>query len=348
MQEVIQVNQEIPNPVAPYVETNPVSVVLDANLRTRFFAEIEAAVSEFEPNLTTKKGRDEVASFAYKIARTKTAIDEAGKKLNEDARKQIGVVDAARKEARDTLDKLRDLARKPLDEWEAKEAARKAKIKEVTEFLDRCRIILATDTSEEIASRIDGVKAVDGDEFADAKASTLECLTAAHARIVQEELDRAELAKLRAAEEERQRVEAEKAAEEQRAKAEAERIAREEQATKDRIAAAEKRAAEEATAKAQAEAERLAAEERAKAQAEIDRVNSEKRKLEQAEADRVAAEKKAADEAEARAKDREHRSKVMCAAKTAIMDATKIDEATAKAIVLAIVGGSIPNVSIKF
>ncbi|WP_277750417.1 hypothetical protein [Croceibacterium ferulae] len=42
--------------------------------------------------MTTAKGRKAIASLAAKVARTKTAIDDAGKKLNEEARAKINAV----------------------------------------------------------------------------------------------------------------------------------------------------------------------------------------------------------------------------------------------------------------
>ena len=85
---------------------------------------IEDEARSHAPDLSTKKGRDAIASLAYKIAKSKTALDEAGKALNEDARAQINAVDAERRKVRDRLDKLKDEIRAPLTAWEAEEAAR--------------------------------------------------------------------------------------------------------------------------------------------------------------------------------------------------------------------------------
>jgi hypothetical protein len=87
-------------------------------------ARIEAEVRSHVPDLTTAKGRKEIASLAHKVSRSKTALDDAGKALNEEARAQINAVDAERRKVRDRLDALRDEARAPLDKWEADEAAR--------------------------------------------------------------------------------------------------------------------------------------------------------------------------------------------------------------------------------
>lgn len=44
-------------------------------------ARIEAEVRSHVPDVTTKRGRDAIASLAYKVARSKTTLDEAGKSL---------------------------------------------------------------------------------------------------------------------------------------------------------------------------------------------------------------------------------------------------------------------------
>ena len=76
-------------------------------------ARIEAEVRAHVPDTSTNKGREAIKSLAYKVSRSKTMLDDAGKALNEDARRQINLVDASRKNIRDRLDALRDEARGP-------------------------------------------------------------------------------------------------------------------------------------------------------------------------------------------------------------------------------------------
>lgn len=83
--------------------------------------EIEAKARSFVADASTTKGRKEIASMAFAVARTKTALDDAGKNLVAERKKVIGLVDAERKKARDRLDALRDEVRRPLDEWEQAE-----------------------------------------------------------------------------------------------------------------------------------------------------------------------------------------------------------------------------------
>lgn len=356
------------------VSANPGLVLLDQERFNQFYEAIKQETDKLVPDLTTEKGRKEIASMAFKVAKTKTAIDAAGKLLNEEARAQINKVDAARRDIREKLDALKDEVRKPLTDWEAREEERVAACDALIALMKRDAVVTLEDTSASVAARLAEIKsfALDEGQFQSLlataqqqQADAIENLSAAHARLLKEEADRAELDRLRAdaaerAERERAEAEAKAAAEAaERAKREAEesaaRAAKEEKA---RIQAAAKAAEEEARANAEAaaRAEREAAE-RAHAEA----LAAEKRRADeaeaarQAEADRIAREtaareaeeKAAAEAAAARAADIEHRSKIMGAAKQAIMG-HGVGEQTARAIVLAIAAGDVPNVSMKF
>ncbi len=135
---------------------------------------------------------------------------------------------------------------------------------------------------------------------------------------------------------------AKEAAEAIQREAEAAAKAAEEEARANAEAAAraEREAAERAHAEALAAEKRRADEAEAARKAEADRIARET-------AAREAEEKAAADAAAARAADIEHRTKIMGAAKQAIMG-HGVGESTARAIILAIAAGDVPNVSIKF
>ena len=83
------------------VSANPGLVLLDRERFDQFYEAIKAETDKLVPDLTTEKGRKEIASMAHKVAKTKTAIDAAGKLLNEEARSKINIVDAARRDIRD-------------------------------------------------------------------------------------------------------------------------------------------------------------------------------------------------------------------------------------------------------
>lgn len=76
---------------------------------------------------TTAKGRKDIASMAYRIAQSKTYIENHGKDLAAELKLLPKLVDSNRKLARDFLDSLKDEIRKPLDEWEAEQEAIKLK-----------------------------------------------------------------------------------------------------------------------------------------------------------------------------------------------------------------------------
>lgn len=85
---------------------------------------IEERVRSTHADVGTKKGRDEIKSLAYQVARARTTIDKAGLSLTEGARKQIDEVNAERKRVATRLGALQGEAREPLDKWEAAERLR--------------------------------------------------------------------------------------------------------------------------------------------------------------------------------------------------------------------------------
>lgn len=85
---------------------------------------IQEEADKFEADPTTDKGREEIASFCYKIRRSKTAIDDLGKNLVSDWKTQAKAVDVERKRVRDTLDALVESLYKPVQEHKDREAAR--------------------------------------------------------------------------------------------------------------------------------------------------------------------------------------------------------------------------------
>lgn len=390
--ELVQSQSQNGTDIVGYVSANPVAVLVDDKVYSKFYEQIKAETDAFKPDLSTPTSRKEIAALAYKVTRTKTAIDAAGKKLNEDARAQISVVDAQRRKIREELDTLADTVRKPLTEWEAAEEARIENIKLTLAHIDECgkgRIggeqqafgILFRELEEKVI--IDDSFGEFKEQAETAKSAALTKLKAEYEAHQKAEADRRELEQLRAEKEERDRLEAERAEKERLAKEQAEREAIEkaehEQALKREAEAAE-RARKEAAEREQAEMERqeqLAAEQKAReeraaqeareqvereAREAIERAEREKAEAiakaeeearivrenaERAERERAAEAKRIADEQAARDADKAHRSTIMKAAKEAIMD-QGADEETAKKIVLAVIAGEVPNVTLRF
>lgn len=235
-----------------------------------FLAKVRAEIDSFVPDVTTKKGRDAIASIAHKVAQTKTAIDKTGKELTDKLKEQPKLVDAERKRMRDLLDQWKDEVRAPLTALEDAE-------KEVLNNLKYLSFVSELN-SEHIKLRLSQVSEIDIDfavikpkDLAQAKDAAIETLTKALDQALESEQKQAEIERLQREAAEREQKERE------------ERIARE----------AAERARAEAEAKAKAEAERIELERRqaieAAEKAERDRVESEQR----AERMRIEAEQRA-------------------------------------------------------
>lgn len=281
--------------------------------------QIRAEVDKFLqvlPDLATDKGRKSFASMAYKIAKSKTALDDAGKKLSAEQKEVPKRIDAERKRVWDKLELWQKEVRKPLDDWQDAEDRRIDLIKANIEKISDLAMHLDGVTAEDLEDRIRRVEAVAiADKWAefqvDAALAKEKALTALYTALTDRkvyEADQAELAQRRADDEARAQRErdaeiARAAAEQarieadQRAQAERDAAARREQELLDQAAAAQ-RATEQAARDAEAMAERqrlqlqLQAEqsERQAAQAKADQLAAEQR----AEQDRIAAEQRQA------------------------------------------------------
>ena len=324
--------------------------------------EIRNKVSGVVYDMTTAKGRAECASDAFKVAKSKTAIEKLGKALSAEYKEIPKKIDAERRRAFDELEALQKQVRRPLDEWEQAEEARIAKHKDGIEWFRLRAEENQGLNSFELKANIDLAKSRYVDESWEefeaeahrAKAKAIEALTAALAAREKYEADQAELARLKAEAEARRiqdekdriaREAAERATREAEAKAQAEREAaarREaqakaaaEQAERDRLEAIER----QKQAEARAEAERLAAEQRAKDAAEAARKAEIQRQAD--EAARIEAEQKA------READRAHKAKTNNAAVAALV-AGGLTAETAKLTVTLIAQGKVPAVRINY
>ena len=98
-------------------------------------AKIDKAVDKFTkdalsvvPDLTNKKGRDAIASVAFKISKKKTSIvSQMIDPSIEEAKALVKNVNAGKKYFQTKMDNLRDEVRAPLNEWEAAEKIREEK-----------------------------------------------------------------------------------------------------------------------------------------------------------------------------------------------------------------------------
>ncbi len=327
------------------------------------YTKIEAEIKDAPVDLSTVKGRKAVASLAHKISRTKTGLENAANSLTKEQKDMVKVVVAERQEMSETLDKLRDKAREPLNKWEAQEAARVEILKGALEYLQDLGRVDSMTAPDQIRKMIDALgKTFTSEDWAEyqaaakaAHAAALAKFTADLAASEKRIADEAELSELRElkAEQERkataERLETERKeqeAETERAELERQRVATEvaEQAAADLVKAEQERA-EQAEARAkQAEEQRKADAEQAeidkKAAAEV-AVNEEPNRLARiAETERVAE--------EARAADLKHRKNINNAALEALIKCSEITEDQGKMILQAVSKNQVPHVKISY
>lgn len=347
--------------IVPPKET-ALQVFQAANGLDPYLQQIRAEIDAFVPDVSTKKGRDAIASIAHKVARSKTALDNVGKELVAELKEIPKKIDAERKRMRDTLDAWKDEVRAPLNAWEQAEADRVARHTDRIDWLRNRDDQVAELSAADIQARIAEAEAVevgpDWEEFeAEAhrvKAATLTVLQLALTKRQAYEAEQAELERLRAEAAQREQKEREEriareAAEqaqreaEQRAQAEREAAVRREAEAR---AAAERRELELKLAAERAERERVEAQQRAE-QAERD---AEARAERAAAAERQRqADEQARQEAEARAREADiaHKTAVLTSIKEAFMSAG-VTEEQAKAIINMIRKGEVPSVSITY
>lgn len=328
---------------------------------------------ENPPSLDTVTGRKAYASMAYKIARSKTAVDNVGKQLVAELKQLPKTIDAHRKEWRDKLDAMQEEARGPLNEWEVAEEKRIAVHQEGMAAMRCCAEDLDGKESATLEATIAWIENrvinESWEEFESeahrVKAASLATLKAALERRQKYEADQAELERMRqeaAAREQKEREEriareAEERARreaEQAAQAEREAAARREQETRDEAArkereakeAAERREREHQEAIAQAKRDAELAEQRAKEEyerKERERI-AEQQRQEQAKLD---AERRQREEIERRQADVEHRRRINQAAMQAMIDGGMPEQCAMDAIKL-IAQGKVPSVTINY
>jgi hypothetical protein len=246
------------------------------DILTNLENEVRAQAAKLD--ISTKAGRDAIASLAHKVACSKKPLENLRKGLTEDIRKQKEAIDAEGRQADERLEALKIEVRKPLTDWENAEKERVANHEAALHLIeDEEQRAGMGWTVEEIESKIALVKQIfnsrSWQEFIEraskARIMAVAALEQALFRAQEAIREKEELERLRAEAAERAIKEREEAsaraakeAAERRAEEQA-RIARE-AVERERQRLANERAEAEARAK-QAEAEKIAAELRAEA-----------------------------------------------------------------------------------
>jgi len=315
-----------------------ITVLFKAGGSDHILDEIEKRAKSIDLDVTTEKGRKEIASMAYKIARTKTTFDDAGKQLKADAQKKVDEIDAERKKARDRLDALKEDIRAPLTEFENREKERVDNHKKALDFITNSLSfdILDPDTVL-ISQRITALSDIfqrDWEEFKDTATHSFE-KAENHLKEMLEarkkrDLEQAELDQLRKQEELRKQQQREK-----------------------EIADNARKEAEEKAERERIELERKASEEIARLEREAKeielRAQREKEQAIEAERQRVADEKSREElERKKREADKHNKEMVINAAVDALCAQVNLDKGVALTIIMLIGENKLPNVHINY
>lgn len=328
------------------------------------FERIAEQARSFVPDVTTKKGREEIGSVAMKVSKSKTLTEKYAKDLVAEEKARIKLIDDDRIQFCKKMDSLRDEILAPRDAWEQAEKDRvekhKADIEKIQDFAHPS--ILADMSAIRISEQIRMLDVLEicslFEEFEEqakiAKYETLEVLRTALTNREKYEAEQAELERLRQAEQVRLQQErdaqiAREATEkaqreaEEKARFEAERVQREKAESEQR----------EARLKAEKEASELR-EQALKQKAVDDAKQAEiaKQQAIEAERKRIEAEQFAQAEAvrkaeEARQANQEHRKQICNEALKGLTD-LGVDEEFGRMILNAINKNLVPHVSIKF
>ncbi|HBM2588229.1 TPA: hypothetical protein LUX83_000301 [Enterobacter hormaechei subsp. hoffmannii] len=292
---------------------------------------IEKEARSLVPDVSTRKGRDAIASMAHKVARSKTYIDNAGKDLAAELKALPKQIDESRRIVRERLDALKDEVRRPLTEWEAEQERIKAE--EAMNAMHAEALEMNIRFDQELAAKFE----------ADHEMALL--MNKDFDRDREEQRRLAEQAK-REHEERIKREAAEQARRDAEAmhKAEIEAAARREAEEKARAELAERQRVE---AEQRAAREKQEAEERARREKE-EAVAAERRRQEEAEAARLAEEKRIADEKAKREADVKHRKTVGTNIVNALTSNTSLTREQAIEVLTALKDDLIPCAKIHY
>jgi len=153
-------------------------------------------------DLTTKKGRDDIASRAYKVSKMKNAVNKQIIDPSvEEYKQSVKAVGGGKNYWNGEMDSLRDEIRKPLNEWEEKEAIKeKKRVDDITERIQGISVLAVEpqgETKDHIAEMIEAVDNIDCeigfDEFTQealqAKSLSKEILSGRLNEIIKKELE---------------------------------------------------------------------------------------------------------------------------------------------------------------
>ncbi len=271
-------------------------------------------------DVSTPKGRKDIASVAYKVSQAKTYLDGLGKDLVDEMKEVPKKIDANRKAMRDFLDALKDEVRLPLTTWEIEQERIEQEKKVEQERAEAEKLALFE--AEQLAKQVE----------ADHELGLL----------LNADFDRNIAEQIKSKEQERIDYEARIAKE-----AELKAIADADLKAKAEREEAERKIIDAKLATERAEREKLEVEAKAIAAAKQATIDQERAVI----AERLRIEKIAEDEAhaaKAREDDQSHKRAINKTIISALIEFSGLNEEQSKALITAIVKKQIPNVTIGY
>lgn len=357
----------------PELSAEKAPTIFGHNTLGQFVELARAAVINEVPDLSTDKGRKRIASVAATVARSKTAVDAAGRAYLKKLKEMTKPIEAELRQFETDMDALRDEVRAPLNAWQAERDAEEDRLQSAIDQVVTRFTLLPDATADEIQGALFGLEqeplTVEDfghrlEEAEQKRAYGITVLTDALAKRKQYEDEQAELAEGRrriAALEEEKRI---KDAADLAVKEERERNEKQQQEQRDADAKKVRDAEDDArrSKQALADANQRAEDERRQAQQREEQAAADARQKvldEQAARDREQQrldDQQRADD-EARAANRAHCGAINKAALEALMLVNLSGEgqpesfmsgAEAKAIITAIIKQQIPAVAITY
>ena len=116
----------------------------------------------FDPE--NPEDRDRAKSLAYKISRSKTALEDIRKRITADWRSKIEGINSTGKKFVEMLDGFRDEVKGPVVEWEKKQAEREAEFKARIERFRSAATVAIDTTAADIRARLESIKSIAVDD----------------------------------------------------------------------------------------------------------------------------------------------------------------------------------------
>ena len=208
---------DIRNDLIPLHAKPLAAVFADPDAMNKVLAQIQRVALAETADPATEDGRASIKSLAYKVSRSKTALDDVGKPLADAARLDYDKINAIRKTAKEFLDALRDDIRKPVNDWEEVEKQRVGALEDRLTAITALREYDRAYGSESITTAIFSLEDLGDEQWqefwklaAEAKAGSLKHLTRVLADAREAEAKEAELETLRAEKLEREAVDLER------------------------------------------------------------------------------------------------------------------------------------------